>query len=157
MCSSNKTLTNPWDDQVNSIIMRNNSGDLKKKSEFLPLRRKGSHLVYIKIQLVHHFHKLSSGLGNFIMRLEIYWFGKFPQLLLSSKSSASQWGKAHWRQMNRPWVRNLVMQTDFNPGCTFSYTLFNQVCVCEIFVFPKQCSGLIQYIFPFFDGVFHVS
>lgn len=42
-------------------------------------------------------NKLPSGLGNFIIRLEIHWFGEFPQFLLASKSPASKGGEAHWR------------------------------------------------------------
>lgn len=58
--------------------------------------------------------------------------------------------------MNWPWVRNLVMQSNFNPGCAFIYTLLNQICVREIFVFLEQHSGFIYHVLFFFNGVFHL-
>lgn len=32
-----------------------------------------------------------------------------------------------------PWIRNLVMQSNLNPGCALIYTLLNQVRVRELF------------------------
>lgn len=89
------------------------------------------------------------------MRLEIHWFGKFPQFLLASKSPASYRGKAHWRQMNWPWIRDLVVQSDFDPSCAFIYALLNLVCVCEIFVLLEQRPGFMADVLFFSRGVFH--
>lgn len=77
------------------------------------------------------------------MRLQIHWFGKFSQFFLGLKSPTSSCGETHWRQMDRAWIRDLVMQSNLNPGRAFNYALFNQLWVCEIFVFLEQCSGFL--------------
>lgn len=90
------------------------------------------------------------------MRLEVDWFGKFPQFLLSLKSSTMERGKSHWRQMNWSWIGYLVMQSNFDSGRAFVYALLNQLCICEVFVFPEQRSGFIYYVLFFFNGIFHL-
>lgn len=87
---SSRTLKNPRDACSCVSSVRTNSGALKevfflfliKKGRLPGLHSKLSQLTSLKSQL-------SSPLRNFVMRLQIYWFGKFSQFLLALKSPAS--------------------------------------------------------------------
>lgn len=88
--SSSRTLKHPRDACSCVSSVRTNSGALKevfflfliKKGRLPGLHSKLSQLTSLKSQL-------SSPLRNFVMRLQIYWFGKFSQFLLALKSPAS--------------------------------------------------------------------
>lgn len=80
---SSKATKNPRDAYSHISLVRTNSGGLKEvlvllliKKGMLPdLHSKPSPLTFLKSQL-------SIPLGNFIVRLQIHWFGKFSQFLL---------------------------------------------------------------------------